>query len=166
MTSFEYQRDTREALGRFFDDVRVEWSVVRDATDALAADEARYAPRTDIAVGPFNTTPGPDRRLTAGLLPDRFKELFDDCQQNPNPRCLLAIEVVFSGSSKHIMGDILNASSLGLYGVIVGRDTQMPKIHRILKYEKTLAQLEKQPRLFRNVAVLSVDAFAAILQQT
>ena len=42
----------------------------------------------------------------------------------------------------------------------------MPKIHRILKYVKTLAQLEKQPRLFRNVAVLSVDAFAAILQQT
>jgi hypothetical protein len=163
MIASDYQRATETALKRYFADVRLEWSVVKDATDALAADLNRYAPRVDIAVGPFNTTPGPDTNICETLLPSQLRELFADRPPNRNPRCLLAIEVIFSGTSKHIMGDMLNASSLGLYGLIVGRDTQMPKIRRIGSYLELLVQLEKQPPLFHNVVALGSSEFNALL---
>jgi hypothetical protein len=92
-----------------------------------------------------------------------LRELFADRTPNPNPRCLLAIEVIFSGTSKHIMGDMLNASSLGLYGLVVGRDTQMPKIRRIGCYLDMLVRLEKQPPLFHNVVALDTSEFDARL---
>jgi hypothetical protein len=114
MTATEYQRLAEVTLRAHFADVRLEWSVVKDATDALARDIKRYAPRVDIAVGPFNTTPGPDPRISEALVPDQLRALFNDRPPNPNPRCLLAIEVVYSGSSKHILGDMLNAGALGL----------------------------------------------------
>ena len=163
MNASDYQRATEPALKRYFADVRLEWPVVKGATDALTADLNRYAPRVDIAVGPFNTTPGPDPNICETLLPPQLRELFADRAPNPNPRCLLAIEVIFSGTSKHIMGDMLNASSLGLYGLVVGRDTQMPKVRRIGSYLDLLVQLEKQRLLFDNVVALGTSEFDALL---
>lgn len=163
MSAAEYQRIAKLALERCFSDVRLEWSAVAAASDAFAVDVARYAPRVDIAVGPFNTTPGSDSSITAALLPDLIQQRFDQRQPNRNPRCLLAIEVTFSGSSKHIMGDILNASALGLFGIVIGAESQIVKISRILRYLETLAALEKLPRLFQNVIVLSTDEFDALL---
>jgi hypothetical protein len=163
MRAAEYQQTVRVALQRHFADVRVEWSVVTNATDSMARDIARYAPRVDVAVGPFNVTPGPDDRIVAELLPHEFHARFVGRPENPNPRCLLAIEVVFSGSSKHIMGDILNAGALGLYGIVIGTQSLMPKIQRISAYLRRLDDLEKLPPLFRNVVLLStaeVDALS------
>jgi hypothetical protein len=159
----EYQRAAAEMLGRRFRDVRLEWSVVRDATDALSADINRYAPRVDIAVGPFNTSIGRDSHISEALLPRTLRALFDDRPRNPNPRCLLAIEIVYSGSSKHIMGDMLNAGALGLYGLVVGANTVMPKIRRIREYLDVLAHLEKTPWLFRNVAAVSTADFSSVM---
>lgn len=160
--SSEYQRLAEATLGRHFPEVRLEWSVVRDATDALAADINCYAPRVDVAVGPFNTRPGRDPSISEALLPDRLRDLVMDRPPNPNPRCLLAIEVIYSGSSKHIMGDMLNAGALGLYGLVVGTEGLMPKILRIGLYLERLAQLEKSPWLFRNVVALSSAEFDAL----
>ena len=39
-----------------------------------------------------------------------------DVCQNKNPRCLLSVEVEFSGSSKLIMGDFTNAGMMGHVG--------------------------------------------------
>ncbi len=60
MGATEYQQMVRGVLERYFPDVRAEWSVVTDATDAMSRDVKRYAPRVDVAVGPFNVTPGRD----------------------------------------------------------------------------------------------------------
>jgi hypothetical protein len=164
MTASDYQRRAQEPLLRHFDDVRLEWSVVEDARDALTADIHRYAPRVDIAVGPFNTTPGPDPRISDELLPARVQAVFAGCPSNPNPRCLLAIEVVFSGSSKHILGDMLNAGAHGLYGFVVGAEALMPKIRRIGAYLHVLADLGKLPAMFRNVVALSTAEFDELLR--
>jgi hypothetical protein len=61
------------------------------------------------------------------------------------------------------MGDILNAGALGLYGVVIGKESVMPKILRINEYLRLLAQLEKLPPLFRNVAVFSAQEFDALI---
>ncbi len=162
MSATDYQRVIQAILRQHFTDVRLEWSVVTDATDPLAADISRYAPRVDVAIGPFNTTPGPDPRIEVALLPKGLRVLFDGRPANANPRCLLAIEVSYSGSSKHIMGDLLNAGALGLYGMVIGSDRMLPKIRRILRYLEVLAQLEKLPWLFQNVVVVGTSDFAAL----
>lgn len=162
MRANDYQPQAADRLRRYFDEVTTEWSVVKDATDAFRRDVHRYGPRVDIAVGPFNTTPGPDSEITERLLPRELRELFADRPMNTNPRCLLAVEVVFSGSSKHIMGDMLNAGAHGLYGLVVGADVRMTKIKRIGKYLELLAELEKLPPMFRNVVALSTAEFESL----
>jgi hypothetical protein len=164
MRASEYQTLATERLSRYFDDVDVEWSVVKGATDALRRDIHRYAPRVDIAVGPFNTAPGRDSEINEELLPQDLRELFADRPPNENPRCLLAIEVLFSGSSKHIMGDTLNAGAHGLYGLVVGAEARMPKIKRIGKYLEVLADLEKLPPMFRNVVAVSTTEFERLFR--
>jgi hypothetical protein len=163
MPGRDYQQAVLPLLRRHFEDVRLEWSISREATDAFAPDVAVYAPRVDIAVGPFSLEPGRRRAIEAGRLPGELRALFDDRPCNPNPRCLLAIEVCFSGSSKHIMGDMLNAGALGLYGFVVGANEHMAKIRRIGRYLETLTALEKVPWLFRNVVALSTAEFDALL---
>jgi hypothetical protein len=156
MNASDYQLVAEAKLKQHFADVRHEWSVVKDASDAFAPDLRRYAPRVDAAVGPFSTSRGKNPGIREALenVPSQLRARFDDRPSNPNPRCLLAIEVIYSGSSKHVLGDILNAGALGLYGLVVGQDTQMPKIRRIHRYLEMLGELENPPWLFRNVDVL------------
>ena len=163
MSARAYQIAAKAQLERHFADVRMEWSVVTDATDAFACDVRRYAPRLDIAIGPFNTRPGRDSRIDPTLMPTTLQELFATCEPNPNPRCLIAIEVVFNGSSKHVMGDMLNAGALGLYGLAVSSEALVPKVQRIGKYLELLASLEKLPWNFQNVVAISTTDFDAYL---
>ena len=84
MSASAYQLAAQARLREHFADVHVEWSVVKDATDALRADIHHYAPRVDIAIGPFNTTPGPDPAISEDL-PAAFRNLFSALPANPNP---------------------------------------------------------------------------------
>ena len=163
MNAIDYQRAIESALRRYFNEVQLEWPVVKGADDAFTTDLERYAPRVDVAVGPFSVTPGPVTSICDALLPAQLLDKFADRRKNDNPRCLLAIEVVHSGTSKHIMGDMLNASSLGLYGVIVGEQSQMPKIRRVRRYLDAIAELKKQPYLFPNIILTSGDEFHSLL---
>ena len=154
MTASDYQILAEAKLKRHFADVRTEWSGVKDANDAF------YVPRVDIAVGPFSTTRGRDSKIPqTRIVPDKLCALFEHLPSNKNPCCLLAIEVVYNGSYKHVLGDFLNTSALGLYGLVIGLDTQMSKIKRIHEYLKALADLEKLPWLFQNVVALNTEDF-------
>lgn len=106
---------------------------------AYIRDTNIYAPRPDIAIGPFNICTGSDT--------DGIEDLFEETavffnrlevantNANANPRCLIAIEIENSGSSKHMLGNIINASILGKVGIIVTlRETFYRKAKRTYDY--------------------------------
>jgi len=77
---------------------------------------------------------------------------------------MLAIEVVCSGSSKHILGDITNASMMGLYGIVVTNDDQhiCEKVERIQHYAQRVKALQKAPTgWFDNVLIVKYPVFQA-----
>lgn len=167
----EYQNLVVELLKKIFpnNDVRKEW-------DSVSFDKKRrdhkdvYAPRLDVAVGPFNTRSNIKNKqdntvpMKKCLLVQRLNQQYD-IVWNDLSKCFLAIEVVFSGSSKHIMGDFLNATSIGAIGIIVSRGEKHTKANRILRY---LDQLEENRRLekrsLRNLMVFSDSGFIQFLE--
>ena len=89
-----------------------------------------------------------------------FFDAISELKMNPNPRYAVAIEIVFSGSSKHILGDITNASTLGLYGFVIAREGMLQKAQRILKHLQTLKKIGKiEQAMFNNVKVVSTAEF-------
>jgi hypothetical protein len=157
-TAAPFQAHARALLEARFHDVREEWRSSADANDAFRSDRKRYAPRVDLAVGPFNTNPG---GATIGFerSEDAVGDWFVGLEKNPNPRCVIAIEIVFNGSAKHVLGDILNASVLGLYGLIICSERMQPRVERNLEYLQTLTSVGKLPSLFQNILVMTADDF-------
>jgi GNAT superfamily N-acetyltransferase len=167
----EYQNLVVELLKKIFpnNDVKKEW-------DSVSFDKKRsdhkdvYAPRIDIAVGPFNTRSNIRNNydhtaiMKNCLLVQRLNQQYD-LIWNDLSKCFLAIEIVFSGSSKHVMGDFLNATSIGAVGIIVSRGERHKKATRIRKY---LSQLEYNKRLdkrsLRNLMVFSDSSFIHFLE--
>ena len=69
-----------------------------------------------------------------------------------------------SAPEAHIMGDILNASALGLLGFVVCNDNQLTKVLRNFEYLNTVKKLGKVPEpLFKNVVALSTTEFDQLL---
>jgi|WetSurMetagenome_2_1015567.scaffolds.fasta_scaffold91088_2 hypothetical protein len=137
-----------------------------------------YAPRIDIAVGPFNPYMDLDIGIdnTKPMQSHPFtKRLYKDELQyratlkkvwNSFSLCYLAIEIEFSGSSKHILGSIVNASISGSIGIIVANKTTLKKAVRISKY---LLRLEERKGFgvnhLRNLIIYSEDEFSQIVSE-
>src|SRR5262245_18475674 len=117
MSGKQIQSAVYQALAKFFDPqlIRQEWSVRKGAADTFG-DAASYAPRLDVAVGPFNLT-FRDRvkdadairsmrrhPLVQWLEREVYTQNHGRIYENRNPRCVLALEVEHSTSSKHILG--------------------------------------------------------------
>lgn len=168
LTAKEYQKRVTERLQEIFakeDMVREEWAVSLDAADGFA-DPRRYAPRLDIAVGPFNISHDIDQNVAEINSVARDHWLIAHIQDGKtltrpdNPRCLLAIEIEFSGSSKHVLGDFTNASMMGLIGVVVGTPENMERICRVRQYITWLQSVGKAPTsLFGNIVVFDAHDF-------
>ncbi len=178
MSASIYQKHTEELLKIIFaaDSVKREWSIWDNASDGFRRINTMYAPRLDIAVGPFNTTTQNKHFDTTAIrsfnghpliasIIVKGQEENQNWQYNNNPRCLLAIEIEYSGSSKHILGDYTNASMMGHIGVVVSSAKNYEKISRVGEYVKTLRQLEKAPAdLFCNTVHYREDEFEAVLR--
>lgn len=157
------------------DRVQSEWSVRSGATDDVY-DKASYAPRLDLAVGPFNVSSDREANvatinrhhrhpLMIALRREVIRQNHGGFYVNRNPRCLLAIELEYSTSSKHILGGITNASLLGYIGIIVGNARYIAKIRRIYEYACRLREVEKaHGDMFANVACFQEEEFLALLE--
>ncbi|HEY1722701.1 MAG TPA: hypothetical protein VGG27_15765 [Magnetospirillaceae bacterium] len=149
-------------------EVKPEWSVAKDEEDGFR-DLERYAPRLDIATGPWNVTRAAAsnvRKIHEAAEIEIIKRISGaaDPKLNRNPRCLLAIEIEFSGSSKHILGGCTNASMMGAVGIVIGHHDNIDKIRRIEGYAAWLRQKEKSdPSLFGNVRVYETTEFIDLL---
>jgi hypothetical protein len=177
----EDQRLIAEALRIEFppDTVVTEWP-------ALADEVGAYSPRVDIAVGPFAT----QTQYIAEYdhlesqhheLLDRLHRSFTDnlrefgsqraapqldlmCGSNSNARCFLAIEVEGSGSRKHIMGGVVNASSLGRFGVsLASTDAHLRTLLRVREYMMFLGEVGKNRFNPKNSLLLTTHQFCESL---
>jgi hypothetical protein len=178
MASKKIQEAIHRALADLFgaDLVHSEWSVRKRAADTFR-EVASYAPRLDIAVGPFNTTREGRHRdadaicnfehpLVCRLKQEVAAQNHGSIYHNPNPRCLLAVEIEHSTSSKHVLGAITNASMLGLLGVLVGSAQHIKKVRRIHTYACKLKEVEKaHDDMFANVACFEDCDFLELLQK-
>lgn len=145
MNATEAQKRLKVLFSERFGEDKVikEWPSNRNAEDWLhrSGNDIVYAPRPDIAIGPFNIREGSNTAEIEALF-NQNRAFFNRLGLgrgregvNKNPRCLIAIEIENSGSSKHMIGNIINASLLGTVGIIITlRDEFYEKAERILRY--------------------------------
>jgi hypothetical protein len=144
-----------------------------------------YAPRVDIAVGPYAIQ---DRYIQAyddlmhatrpfiDTLIERHNEnaggigepitFHDLVEFNRNARCLIASEIEESGGRKHCLGNLVNASSLGRIGVLVARTEIVRRVFlRQRFFFQFLEDVGKNTFKTANALVLSEAQFDGCLRQ-
>jgi hypothetical protein len=74
---------------------------------------------------------------------------------NPNPRCMLAIELEYSTSSKHILGGITNARLPRAIGVIVGPQPSSPRFSASLSMSPGCARSRRRTMICLQTSLAS-----------
>lgn len=177
MSVREYQLATETALSHIYNEVVSEWRPFPGKRGIM------YAPEPDIAVGPFAIEGRYGERYSRLLEESRaFIECliaahninFDDELEktsfrdiffsNENARCLLCIEIENTGSKKHCLGDLVNASALGRIGLLIAwTPNVLSTFVRQRKYLAYLASVEKNSFKTDNVLVLTREQFDTCL---
>lgn len=165
MNTRECQTEIAKVLKRVYrgQSVEVEWDSVK-YDNHFSNHKFVYGPRIGIAVGPFNSYAdldiGNDRTrvmqshpFTTRLFEAYFNVSELDEVWNEFSRCYLAVEVEFSGSPKHILGDIVNASVSGSIGLVIGTRDNIEEIKRAFSYVLRLEYLERM-----NIHTLNNDS--------
>ncbi len=145
-------------------DVEAEWMPF--AEEGAEEEWSHYSPRVDIAVGPFDTVGGSKEILKAAekdALVRFLKERTDDV--NPHPNCLVAIEIGYTGTRKHRMGDLVNASLIGHVGIVVAKNDRTEQSYlRVQEYMDYYNKHRASPfGLCANVLIMTVDEVADML---
>ena len=176
----EYQESKKFALDRIYREVEIQWHPF------LGVGRDTYAPRIDIAVGPFAMERRRlEERYTELLFETRpFIESLIECHNqnidaaeqrasfdtiaffNLNARRLLCIEIEDSGSRKHCLGNLVNASALGRIGLLIARSAEILRTFvRQRVYLRFLGDVEKNSFRTDNALVLSAEQFDECLRQ-
>ena len=168
-------------------EIKKEWSVTKDSQDEYQG-EGIYAPRIDIAIGPFNI--GPDwngglcrinrkyrqYEFILGEIIQKGKLLSnEDVCPNQNPRCTVAIEIANHNEIKRMISDIFNASVIGKIGIFVydqfvyGQDQRFEKAsHRLLnyiKFLKTQRKGEMDNKILKNMIFIKSGDIVSVLER-
>lgn len=177
MTEREYQLATCTALRTIYEEVETQWRPF------LRHGHQMYSPAIDIAVGPFATEQRFEARYTELLnqsrglidcLIEAHNQNIEDLQErtsfdtiaffNENARCFLSIEIENTGSRKHCIGDLVNASALGRVGLLVAwNDDVLRTFLRQRAYLRYLADAGKNTFRTDNALVLTTAQFNVCL---
>jgi hypothetical protein len=85
---------------------------------------------------------------------------------NSFSRYYLAIELEYSGLSKHILGSLINASVTGSIGIIITAKQIQAKAYRLENYISRLQSLGLlELNTFKNLFVFEEDAFFEFLSR-
>jgi hypothetical protein len=156
----KYQDKITKLLSKIFGESSVdkEWDVAKNSQDEFTRN--LYCPRIDIAVGPFNKTRDVEINIEGiNNAHKQFRSFIGGLNMisevrlkacNENPRCFIAIEIEKRGTRKHMLGDIINASSIGKIGIIVPWDDKarnaFERIKRYLDFIKTVKKTSYSPK--------------------
>jgi hypothetical protein len=180
----EFQEQVFNSLTRMFgeNNVKKEWNVAKDSRDDFT--RRLYCPRIDVAVGPFRIDRNSnhiDQRMNQELSRRRrfVKALFRNSEnqrgdfndflenRNENPRCFLAIEIENSGSRKHMLGDIANASIIGSIGLIIPfNEKKLNHFRKIEEFVNFATEVRKIRVVFKNILIISKENFLSALHET
>ncbi len=183
MNDPEYQNLTYQLLIRCFPQVQVEkeWDAAKNSADSYG--RTLYCPRLDIAVGPFNIDGNIEKNnlninrslaangnfvqalLNASEIPVSKNEYLQSL--NENPRCFLAIEIEKSGSRKHMLGDVVNASILGKIGLVIPMTESKRRgflgIKKFIEFAMAVKKLKAN--LGQNVLIIRSERFLDVLNR-
>ena len=176
--SREYQSKVAIMLRGIFGKelVETEWDSVQ--YDGHAGNHSQvYAPRLDIAVGPFNSYTnldiGDDQTKVMRSHPFTKKLIKTILSQretigkvwNSFSRCFLAIEIDFSGSEKHILGSIINATVSGSIGIVITNHENFKRANRLVSYIMRLEGLDRiDLNVLRNLIIFEQEDFISFLK--
>jgi hypothetical protein len=174
MEASSYQNKLLSSLQRVFnkDLVKKEkgCNSLKSESEDCKDNDVSYLPRLDIVVHNFDNTE---------MMFDKYcsftQELVESAMSNgwkqtskiyeSNARFYLAIEIEYSGSSKHIIGDIINVCANGSLGLLITNKRNYEKAKRIYYY---LLQLENCNRLqmnhFKNLIIFRDDEFLRLIK--
>jgi len=182
MRAPEYQARAKEALQRLYPTVEVEteWYPFKGEKRDM------YWPVVDVAVGPFATHSTYGHRYTELMDESRgFVESLIEIHNlnvlgiggapldfptlarfNENARCLLCIELEESGSRKHCLGNLVNASALGRIGILLARTEKVLRIFVSQRaYLRFLEEVEKNTFKTTNALILMTEQFDQCLRE-
>jgi len=165
-----YQKKVVLALRYMGEEAYEEWNVAKHSQDDLT--RARYCPRLDVAVGPFNIDREVDHNIQRiNSAYNKHKGFLGDLESkaaycgkgfgtNANPRCFMAIEIENKNTRKHRLGSILNASALGKVGIVVGWDEKVTEsLVKIQDYMDFLWKHHKMAGHFQNAMIIERSVF-------
>jgi hypothetical protein len=170
-----YQERAKEQLQRLYpgEQVETQWYPFK------GDDRNMYWPVVDIAVGPFAMHERLGHRYTKLMLDrraiiERLIEVHNSnveelgermdfgtlLEFNENARCLFCIEIEESGSRKHCLGNLVNASALGRIGLLVARNEKILNIFvRERAYLKFIGDVDKNTFKTANALVVTEEQF-------
>jgi hypothetical protein len=183
MREREYQDKVKGELERIYtgEEVVAQWYPFKGEVHGARM----YSPAVDVAVGPFATERRYEIRYAELLENTRgfVEHLIEKHNQNveheertsfgaiayfnENARCLLCIEIEASGTPKHCLGNLVNASALGRIGLLVACSPEFLKVFvRQRVYLRYLADLRKNTFKTNNALVLTTEQFDECLAGT
>lgn len=169
MNAKRAQTELKELFSERFGktNVKTEWRSDAGAEDWLRFGDI-YAPRPDIAVGPFNIEEGRNISEFEDVFHQQrnfFNQLgISNFSFNKNPRCLIAIEIENSNKGKHMLGNIINASLLGKVGIIVTlREEFFNSAKNICNYLNGASERKKIGYNPSNIAIIRFEELRSFL---
>lgn len=135
-----------------------------------------YNPELDIWVGPDNINKNiesDNRKINEVLVSHNvFLNAINDIADkkynseflNKNPRFFLAIEVAGSGSKKHLLGEMFNASILGKIGIVIAANDKILRTYlRHAEYINFAHDVEKTKVHFNNLMIIDGEKLLEFL---